>query len=75
LFEPESGASARRQALRADYPAAGHLLTGQRVLELDPVMIELDRIAERWYGRAEGQSDRGAEGTEDERISDLRSEI
>ena len=23
----------------------------KRVLELDPVMIELDRIAERWYGR------------------------
>src|SRR5207302_8125224 len=23
----------------------------ERVLELDPVMIELDRIAERWYGR------------------------
>ena len=22
----------------------------KRVLELDPVMIELDRIAERWYG-------------------------
>lgn len=22
----------------------------QRVLELDPVMVELDRIAERWYG-------------------------
>ena len=22
-----------------------------RVLELDPVMIELDRIAERWYGK------------------------
>src|SRR5258705_13053022 len=24
----------------------------KRVLELDPVMIELDRIAERWYGGA-----------------------
>jgi DNA-binding HxlR family transcriptional regulator len=24
----------------------------ERVLELDHVMIELDRIAERWYGRA-----------------------
>jgi len=23
----------------------------KRVLELDPVMVELDRIAERWYGR------------------------
>ena len=23
----------------------------KKVLELDPVMIELDRIAERWYGR------------------------
>jgi hypothetical protein len=22
-----------------------------RVLELDPVMLELDRIAERWYGK------------------------
>jgi hypothetical protein len=22
----------------------------KRVLELDPVMIEFDRIAERWYG-------------------------
>lgn len=32
----------------------------ERVLELDPVMVELDRIAERWYGCAEGQSDRGA---------------
>ena len=27
----------------------------RRVLELDPVMMELDRIAERWYGkRAKG---------------------
>lgn len=25
----------------------------ERVLELDPVMIELDRIAERWYGVGE----------------------
>lgn len=24
----------------------------ERVLELDPVMVELDRIAERWYGAA-----------------------
>jgi DNA-binding HxlR family transcriptional regulator len=23
----------------------------KKVLELDPVMIELDRIAERWYGK------------------------
>ena len=23
----------------------------RRVLELDPVMMELDRIAERWYGK------------------------
>jgi DNA-binding HxlR family transcriptional regulator len=24
----------------------------ERVLELDPLMVELDRIAERWYGSA-----------------------
>lgn len=27
----------------------------ERVLELDSVMRELDRIADRWYGRAEGK--------------------
>ncbi len=30
-------------------PQVTYSLT-ERVLELDPVMIELDRIAERWYG-------------------------
>jgi DNA-binding HxlR family transcriptional regulator len=30
-------------------PQVTYSLT-KRVLELDPVMIELDRIAERWYG-------------------------
>ena len=34
-------------------PQVTYSLT-ERVLELDPIMIELDRIAERWYGRAEG---------------------
>ena len=39
-------------ALRADRAAAGHLLHHRaRVLELDGVMRELDRIAERWYGK------------------------
>jgi hypothetical protein len=28
-----------------------HPLLAVRVLELDPVMLELDRIAERWYGK------------------------
>jgi DNA-binding HxlR family transcriptional regulator len=35
-------------------PAVTYSLA-RRVLELDPVMMELDRIAERWYGkRAKG---------------------
>ncbi|MFG0296726.1 MAG: winged helix-turn-helix transcriptional regulator [Maioricimonas sp. JB045] len=33
-------------------PAVTYALT-ERVLELDAVMIELDRIAERWYGGRE----------------------
>ena len=32
----------------------------KRVLELDPVMIELDRIAERWYGSGKKKGDRAA---------------
>jgi len=47
-------------ALRADRPPQVTYAVTERVLELDGVMSELDRIAERWYGKggkpADGES-------------------
>jgi len=36
----------------------------EKVLELDPVMIELDRIAERWYGGGENRPVAGTSRTD-----------
>jgi len=50
-------------------PQVTYALT-KRVMELEPVIIELDRIAERWYGTsAEGRSDESTGRTAQRRNS------
>jgi hypothetical protein len=39
-----------RSASKTRLRPASYILA-DRVLELDPAMLELDRIAERWYGK------------------------